>query len=119
MAKLPVVFKYGTRAEYDALEAKSSEALYFLTDTGEIYRGTVNLARGNYHEGTRAEGETDNQVIARVLGTTPVVKDDIFVIKTLIAGDKYSHTSFIYDGANWAAMMETIMLRMFILMKTL
>ena len=104
MAKLPVVFKYGTRAEYDALETKSSEALYFLTDTGEIYRGTVNLARGNYHEGTRNEGETDNQVIARVLGTTPVVKDDIFVIKTLIAGDKYSHTSFIYDGANWAAM---------------
>lgn len=104
MAKLPVVFKYGTRAEYDALETKSSEALYFLTDTGEIYRGDINLARGNHYEGTRAEGETDNQVIARVLGTTPAVKDDIFVIKTLIAGDKYSYISLIYNGTAWAAM---------------
>ena len=112
MAKLPVVFKYGTRAEYDALETKSSEALYFLTDTGEIYRGEVNLARGNHYEGTRGlkevEGvqvpETDNEVIARVLGSNPAIKDDIFVIKTLIGGDAYSYISLIYDGEHWKAM---------------
>lgn len=112
MAKLPVVFKYGTRAEYDALAEKSNEALYFLTDTGEIYRGNVNLARGNHYEGTRGTKEvdgatvpeTDNEVIARVLGDFPAVKDDIFVIKTLIAGEAYSYTSLIYNGENWAAM---------------
>ena len=112
MAKLPVVFKYGTRAEYDALETKSSEALYFLTDTGEIYRGTVNLARGNHYEGVRGSKEvdgvqvpeTDNEVIARILGTTPAVKDDIFVIKTLIGGEAYSYISLIYDGEHWKAM---------------
>lgn len=112
MAKLPVVFKYGTRAEYDALETKSSEALYFLTDTGEIYRGDVNLARGNHYEGTRemkeVEGaqvpETDNEVIARVLGSNHAIKDDIFVIKTLIGGDAYSYISLIYDGEHWKAM---------------
>ena len=64
----PVVFKHGSRAQYDALETKSGNALYFLEDTGEIYHGTVNLARGNHYEGTRAvkEGvaETDNEVIA-------------------------------------------------------
>lgn len=32
----PVVFKYGTRAQYDALAEKASNALYFLTDTGEL-----------------------------------------------------------------------------------
>lgn len=104
----PVVFKHGSRAQYDALETKSGNALYFLEDTGEIYHGTVNLARGNHYEGTRAvkEGvaETDNEVIARVLGEHPAVKDDIFVIKTLIANDKYSYISFVYDGINWAAM---------------
>lgn len=112
MAKLPVVFKYGTRADYDALETKSSEALYFLTDTGEIYRGTVNLARGNHYEGVRdskeVDGvqvpETDNEVIARVLGAVPAVKDDIFVIKTLIGGEAYSYISLIYDGEHWKAM---------------
>lgn len=101
---LPVVFKYGTRAQYDGLAEKADNALYFLQDTGEIYHGAVNLARGSHYEGTREGNETDNAVIARVLGEHPAVKDDIFVIKTLIADDKYSYTSFVYDGENWAAM---------------
>lgn len=99
-----VVFKYGTRAQYDALTEKLPNALYFLTDTGEIYRGSVNLARGNHYEGERATGETDAQVITRVLGEQPALKDDIFVIKTVIADDKMSYISFIYDGENWKAM---------------
>lgn len=101
---LPVVFKYGTREQYNGLAEKAENALYFLQDTGEIYHGTVNLARGSHYEGVRAEGENDNAVIARVLGEHIAVKDDIFVIKTLIADDKYSYTSFVYDGENWAAM---------------
>ena len=101
----PVVFKYGTRAQYDALQTKATNALYFLEDTGEIYRGTVPLARGNHYEGIfTAEDVNDNGVIARVLGATPALKDDIFVVKRLIAGDKYSYTSYIYTGTNWAAM---------------
>lgn len=102
---LPVVFKYGKRKDYDGLAEKAPNALYFLEDTGEIYHGTVNLARGTHYEGIRNENETDNEVIARVLGENGIaVKDDIFVIKTLIADDKYSYTSFVYDGSNWAAM---------------
>lgn len=110
---LPVVFKYGTREQYDSLAAKNENALYFLTDTGEIYRGDVNLARGSHYEGVRnlkedgVNYETDQEVIDRVLATvaTPAVVDDIFVIKTQIgATDKYSHTAFVYDGSNWAAM---------------
>ena len=101
---LPVVFKYGTREQYDGLAEKAENALYFLQDTGEIYHGSVNLARGSHYEGTREGDETDNEVIARVLGEHVAVKDDIFVIKTLIAADKYAYTSFVYDGANWAAM---------------
>ena len=101
---LPVVFKYGTREQYDGLAEKAENALYFLQDTGEIYHGSVNLARGSHYEGTREGDETDNAVIARVLGEHVAVKDDIFVIKTLIAADKYAYTSFVYDGTNWAAM---------------
>ena len=101
---LPVVFKYGTREQYDGLAEKAENALYFLQDTGEIYHGSVNLARGSHYEGTREGDETDNAVIARVLGEHVAVKDDIFVIKTLIAAGKYAYTSFVYDGANWAAM---------------
>ena len=35
-----VIFKYGTRAEYDSIKANALQnALYFLLDTGELYRG--------------------------------------------------------------------------------
>ena len=110
MALLPVVLKYGLRAEYDSLQEKSSNVLYFLTDTGEIYRGDVNLARGSHYEGIRTikeDGsyENDNEVFARVLSSRPAVKDDIFVIKTQIGeSDKYTYTAYTYDGENWAAM---------------
>lgn len=106
MAKIPVVFKYGTRAQYDALATKDEHALYFLTDTGEIYRGAVNLARGSHFEGELTADDADDMaVIARVLNGQPAVQDDIFVVKSLIADGKYSYTSYIYDeSGNWKAM---------------
>lgn len=105
MAKIPVVFKYGTRAQYDALATKDEHALYFLTDTGEIYRGAVNLARGSHFEGILTADDADDMaVIARVLNGQPAVQDDIFVVKTLIANDKYSYTSYVYDDGEWKAM---------------
>lgn len=104
----PVVFKYGTRAQYDALTEKASNALYFLTDTGELLRGDVNMAKGSHYEGIfNPEVDTnDNDVIARVLAgaNAKAVREDIFVVKHLIANGKYSYTSYVYDGANWAAM---------------
>ena len=41
MAKQKVIFKFGTRAEYNALVTKQANALYFLLDTHELYRGEV------------------------------------------------------------------------------
>lgn len=100
-----VLFKYGTRAEYDALNGNVKDnALYFLTDTGELLRGTRNLGQANHYEGIRQEGETDAQVITRVVGSLKLIKNDIFVVKTLIAKDKYSFTAYTYDGTNWCAM---------------
>ncbi len=105
MAKIPVVFKYGTRAQYDALATKDEHALYFLTDTGEIYRGAVNLARGSHFEGILTADDADDMaVIARVLNGQPAVQDDIFVVKALIADGKYSYTSYVYDDGEWKAM---------------
>lgn len=100
-----VLFKYGTRADYDALKGNVKDnALYFLTDTGELLRGARNLGQANHYEGIRQEGETDAQVITRVVGSLNLIKNDIFVVKTLIAEDKYSFTAYTYDGTNWCAM---------------
>ena len=100
-----VLFKYGKRAEYDALNGNVKDnALYFLTDTGELLRGARNLGQANHYEGIRQAGETDAQVITRVVQDHHLIKNDIFVVKTLIAKDKYSFTAYTYDGTNWCAM---------------
>ena len=54
-------------------------------------------ATATHYQGTRQDGESDMDVIARVLSgaTTATNKDDIFVVKTLIAGDKYSYTAYV------------------------
>ena len=59
-----------------------------------------------HYEGIRADNESDMDVIARVLAdaTEPTHKDDIFVIKTLIADSKYSHTAYVYNGTAWIAL---------------
>ena len=59
-----------------------------------------------HYEGVRGDGETDAEVITRVLAAAnaEAVKGDVFVVKALIATGKYSYTAYVFDGANWAAM---------------
>lgn len=57
-----------------------------------------------YYNGIRQEGELDNQVFERVLSDQTPHDGDVFIIKTLINGDKYSYSSFIYDNNKWCAM---------------
>ena len=103
----PVIFKFGTRAEYDAnIDNVKSNALYFLTDTGELLRGNVNLAQAHYYEAIKADDETETEAINRAISSAiALVKNDVCVVKKLISGtDNYSHTAYFYDGENWRAM---------------
>ena len=71
-----------------------------------IYAGEIPAAASHY-EGVKQDGESDMEAIARVLAAGNVGEtheDDIFIVKTLIAGGKYSHTAYVYDGAKWVAM---------------
>lgn len=71
-----------------------------------IYAGEIPVAASHY-EGVKQDGESDMEVIARVLAAGNVGEtheDDIFIVKTLIAGGKYSHTAYVYDGTKWVAM---------------
>lgn len=71
-----------------------------------IYAGEIPTAASHY-EGVKQNGESDMEVIARVLAAGNVGEtheDDIFIVKTLIADGKYSHTAYVYDGAKWVAM---------------
>jgi hypothetical protein len=70
-----------------------------------IHSGEI-APTATHYEGVREGAETDMEVIARVLKDVEnaTVKDDIFVVKTLIANDKYSHTAYVYNGTKWVAM---------------
>lgn len=107
MANDNVLFKFGTRAEYEAIKDSALDnALYFLTDTGELLRGKVNLAQGHYYEAEvdLENNESHSAAIARVVGKNALVKNDVCIVKTLISADNYSHTAYVYDGTVWRAM---------------
>lgn len=63
-----VIFKFGTKAQYQALTTKLDNALYFLTDTGELYRGSVPFGRAHVYQGLRYNIETNAEAIARIVG---------------------------------------------------
>lgn len=92
-----VIFKFGTRAQYDSLASKLENALYFLTDTGELYRGSVPFGQAHVYSGTRLAEETDNICIARLLGENTAVANDLVIITNL---DNTVDT-FIYSNNAW------------------
>lgn len=100
-----VLFKYGHRADYDALKGNILEnALYFLTDTGEILRGSVNLTKNHYYDGEVAKGETDLQVINRVMTGKTAVQDDVFLVKKTIIEGQVTVTPYMYTGIQWLSL---------------
>lgn len=109
--------KRGTTEEWNAKSTyvpKEGEPCLNLT-TGKIKYGDgvstyaeLDYSGGSssHYEGTKQTGESDTDVITRVLNglsKTPN-EGDIFVVKTLVSEGHYSYTAYVYDGENWAAM---------------
>ena len=59
-----------------------------------------------HYDVVAADNQTDEEAIAAKLTELNVEakKDDVAIVKRTIAGDKVSHTAYIYNGTNWAAM---------------
>ena len=70
------------------------------TSSATHYEGTAQPIEGT----DPVEYETDAAVITRVLGETAAQLDDVFIIKRLIANEKYAYTAYVYNGSDWAAM---------------
>ena len=91
--------------DIDAGTLKIGDGTTTYENLPAIHAGEI-PATATHYEGVRADGESDIDVIARVLAdaTEPTHRDDIFVVKTLIADGKYSHTAYVYNGTAWVAM---------------
>lgn len=103
----------------EALEAKSTavplagEIVYDQTNRkmkigdGKTALGALKFVGGDEAKHFNVEpneGETDNDAITRVVGSTEIHAGDTAIVKRLIAGDKYSYTAYVYNGTAWAAM---------------
>lgn len=95
MAK--VLFKFGTQAQYLALEEKLDNALYFLTDTGELYKGSKSIAQSHVYKGEKIGNETSQEALNRIVQDYITVEGDI----GLIIGKNNTVDTFIKDQNEW------------------
>ena len=79
MATYNKILKAGTQANYNALETKDANVLYFCTDTGKMYKGDVDF--------------TNAVVYASTKPTTPIV-DKLYVLAD-------TNTVEVYNGTKW------------------
>lgn len=103
-----VLFKVGTRADYIALEEKASNALYFLVDTGELYKGSTLIAskqRVFHYTGlTPADAEAE-EVFALAAGPNARKVQGDILIWTL--DDQFQQVA-IFDGTEWVPFANKI-----------
>jgi hypothetical protein len=60
----------------------------------------INNAETQFFQTTLETEENHLQAIVRVVADKTLHEGDIAVVKELIAGDKFSYTSYVYDGNN-------------------
>lgn len=58
-------------------------------------------------EGEATRIETDLEAIARVATGTTINVGDISVVKTLVAGTRYSQAAYVYNGTTWVKLSES------------
>lgn len=72
---------------------------YAGTDAAQV-QGLIDAAEDNFYAVTAEGEETDATALAEIDAPK---KGDIAVVKRTIAGDKVSHTAYVYNGSAWEA----------------
>ena len=67
------------------------------------YSGST-VSATQFFEGAPQGEETDQQVIERVVGETPLFPGDVFIVNHTISASIISKTAYNYDGSQWVAM---------------
>ena len=109
----PVVFKFGLRAQYDAVQTKDPNALYFLTDSHELYKGTDAIATNSgLYSDIKTIENSDVDVINNYYINTAKVPfvGDVFIVRTHIIDEDYAQSVYMYDGQNWESISSTVMI---------
>jgi hypothetical protein len=99
-----VLFKVGTKDQFDAIATKSEVTLYWLTDTQELYKGDVLFGTGALATQSAAgllSSEDKKRLDELVSGLSPVAGDGIVINKNVIGVNisDNSHGLVAVDGA--------------------
>lgn len=109
----PVVFKFGLRAQYDALQTKDPNALYFLTDSHELYKGADAIATNSgLYSDIKTVENSDIEVINNYYTNNSKVPfiGDVFIVRTHIVDEDYAQSVYMYDGQKWESISSTVMI---------
>jgi hypothetical protein len=113
-----IILRNDTAANWENSEVtlkKGESAVEIIDGKAKLKIATADgqtFANASYVGGTEANvfqvelaaDETDiDAAIEAVVGDAEVAIGDIAIVKAGIAGDKKSYTSYVWDGANWAA----------------
>lgn len=93
-----VVFYALTQTQFDAIESKDENTLYFITDTKTIYKGSLEVTKSIY------AGETVPEVANAVKGKLYINTTD-FSCRITLDNVSWIVTSpgYLTDGAEWAS----------------
>ena len=109
----PIIFKFGLRAQYDALQTKDPNALYFLTDSHELYKGTEAIAANSgLYSDIKTVENSDLEVINKYYinnNKTPFI-GDVFIVRSHIANEEYAQNVYMFDGQKWESISSVIMI---------
>lgn len=93
-----VIFAATTQGQYDGLESKDNNTLYFITDTGRIYKGSIDLTESVIISSASISADA---AIKNKLYVNP----DTLVCSFTVDGVNWKQLipGYLTDGANWAS----------------
>ena len=85
--------------------AQGEEHMFLRADgSWAIPEGAGAISNAVVYQVTAEANESKEAAIVRIVNGAELHKNDVAIVRVLIANDMYEHTAYVYDGAVWAAM---------------
>ena len=85
--------------------AQGEENMFLRADgKWAVPEGAGAVSNAVVYQVTAEENESKEAAIVRIVNGAELHKNDVAIVRVLIANDMYEHTAYVYDGAVWAAM---------------
>lgn len=85
--------------------AQGEEHMFLRADgSWAVPEGAGAVSNAVVYQVTAEANESKEAAIIRIVNGAELHKNDVAIVRVLIANDMYEHTAYVYDGTNWIAM---------------